>query len=84
VVERAFDMHEVEEAVEEGRLLEAFSSGTAFFIAPVREICWRGRRLRVPMTEGDSGPYTKALKTWLGNIMWGKEQHEWGYVVDEE
>ena len=84
VVERKFDMFEIEEAVREGRLVEAFAVGTAFFIAPVELINFRGKDLKVPMAGGDSGTYAKVIKTWLRNIMWGKEQHKWGYVIEEE
>ncbi|OCK85387.1 branched-chain amino acid aminotransferase II [Lepidopterella palustris CBS 459.81] len=83
VVERKFDMFEIEEAVREGRMIESFAAGTAFFIAPVGLINFRGKELKIPMSEGDAGAYTKVIKNWLKNIMWGKEQHEWGYVIEE-
>ncbi|KAF2491242.1 branched-chain amino acid aminotransferase II [Lophium mytilinum] len=84
VVERKYDMFELEEAYNEGRLIECFVSGTAFFIAPISLINFRGKELNIDMKEGDMGTYTKTIKTWLKNIMWGKEQHEWGYVVEEK
>ncbi|KAF9741062.1 hypothetical protein PMIN06_008117 [Paraphaeosphaeria minitans] len=87
VVERKFSMAEVVEAVEEGRLIEAFAAGTAWFVAPVGHIHFRGKDFKVPMGEtGQSGPYTAVVKAWLRGIMWGtdgQESHEWGYVVDE-
>ncbi|KAI9801737.1 MAG: hypothetical protein M1825_003109 [Sarcosagium campestre] len=84
VVERKYTMHEVEEAVLEGRLVEAFSSGTAFFISPVSEIHFRGKDLHVPLDQGTTGRYASLMKTWLSNIMFGKETHAWGSVVEEE
>jgi branched-chain amino acid aminotransferase len=36
------------------------------------------------MSRGDSGHYAALIKSWLVNIMYGKEQHEWGVVVEEE
>ena len=36
------------------------------------------------MTNGVTGKYAAALKLWLQNIMYGKEQHEWGVVIDEK
>ncbi|TKA70825.1 hypothetical protein B0A49_07693 [Cryomyces minteri] len=84
VVERRFTMAEVVLAADEGRLVEAFAAGTAFFIAPVAEIHFRGKDLTVPMgADGKSGPYAKCLKGWLQGIMYGRETHEWGVVVDE-
>lgn len=35
------------------------------------------------MVRGDSGEYAHLIKTWLMNIMYGKEAHEWGVVVKE-
>ncbi|KAJ4354673.1 uncharacterized protein N0V89_006410 [Didymosphaeria variabile] len=88
VVERKFSMAEVVEAIDEGRLIEAFGAGTAWFVAPVGLIHFRGKDYTVPMgDDGESGKYAKVLKDWLKGIMWGtngQESHEWGYVVDEE
>ncbi|KAI9811632.1 MAG: hypothetical protein M1827_005381 [Pycnora praestabilis] len=84
VVERKFTMSEVEEAIEEGRLVEAFAAGTAFFIAPVSDIHFRGKDLDIPLANGVSGQYAAILKTWLRNIMYGKEKHKWGVVIEEE
>ncbi|KAI9814959.1 MAG: hypothetical protein M1832_005598 [Thelocarpon impressellum] len=84
VVERRFTMAEVERAVEEGRLIEAFACGTAFFIAAVSEIHSRGTDLAIPMADGGtSGRYAAVLKTWLKDVMFGREAHEWGVVVPE-
>lgn len=87
VVERKFSMFEVEKAAKEGRLVEAFASGTAWFIAPVGKIHFRGKDIEVPMKERDGGVYTRTIKRWLKGIMWGNEGmegHEWGFVVEEE
>ncbi|MCJ1313317.1 hypothetical protein MMC25_006994 [Agyrium rufum] len=84
VVERKFTMGEVMEAYNEGRLLESFVGGTAFFITAVSDIHFRGTDLVIPMTKSDTtGPYTDALKNWLKNIMYGREKHPWGVVVQE-
>ena len=87
VVERKFTMYEIEQAFDEGRLIEAFAVGTAWFVSPIAQLHFRGRDILVPMVEGDMGAYTKVLKGWLRGIMWGLqgfEYHEWGHVVDEE
>ncbi|RAL63160.1 hypothetical protein DID88_004240 [Monilinia fructigena] len=42
IVERTYTMHEIEEAQKEGRVVEAFLSGTAYFITPVSAISFRG------------------------------------------
>lgn len=54
-----------------------------FFIASVGSIHFRGKDLRIPMSEGVTGKYAAILKTHLANIMYGREDHEWGVVVNE-
>lgn len=83
VVERRITMAEVQEAAEQGRLIEAFAAGTAFFIAPVGLINFRGKDIDVPM-QGEAGVYTALIKQWLVDIMYGNESHEWGVVVEEK
>jgi branched-chain amino acid aminotransferase len=83
VVERRFTMPEIVAAWKENRLVEAFAAGTAFFIAPVGLIHFRGKDVDVPMAGADSGVYARKIKTWLMDIMYGQESHEWGVVVDE-
>ncbi|RMY07512.1 hypothetical protein D0867_09323 [Hortaea werneckii] len=83
VVERRFTMDEIIEAHKEGRFVEAFAAGTAFFIAPVGLIHFRGGDIDIPM-DGDSGAYVRTIKQWLVDIMYGNASHEWGIVVDEK
>jgi len=40
--------------------------------------------LQIPMTRGNSGEYAALIKSWLVDIMYGKEAHEWGVVVEEK
>lgn len=54
-----------------------------FFIAPVSSIHFRGKDLEIPMSEGATGKYAAILKTHLTNIMYGREDHEWGVVIKE-
>lgn len=82
VVERKFTMAEMISAHEEGRLVEAFAAGTAFFVAPVGLIHFRSKDIEVP-TDGDSGRYAREIKKWLSDIMYGQVDHQWGVVVDE-
>lgn len=34
--------------------------------------------------DGEPAGYASQIRSWLEAIMYGKEQHEWGYVVEEE
>jgi branched-chain amino acid aminotransferase len=89
VLERKFTMAEVVAAADEGRLVEAFACGTAFFIAPVEEIHFRGRDVELPLKKQGSGSgeatsYALRIKAWLREIMFGRVEHAWGVVVQEE
>ncbi|ELR08649.1 hypothetical protein VC83_03874 [Pseudogymnoascus destructans] len=84
VVERQYTMGEIVEASEEGRLIECFACGTAFFVAPVSKIHFRGVDIDVPMAQGEVGDYTNVIKNWLVDIMYGREDHPWGVVVEEK
>jgi branched-chain amino acid aminotransferase len=84
LVERKYTMHEMVEAHEEGRLIEAFGSGTAFFIAPVADIHFRGKNVDLPLARGVEAKYAMMIKGWLKDIMYGREGHEWGHVIKEE
>ncbi|KAK3957011.1 branched-chain-amino-acid aminotransferase [Pseudoneurospora amorphoporcata] len=84
VVERRYTIDEVIEADKEGRIVEAFAAGTAFFIAPVSQIHHRGTDVHIPLGENNSGAYTAKIKSWMKDIMYGNEQHEWGLVINEE
>lgn len=99
VVERSFTISEVEEAWREGRIVEAFVSGTAvcyfsslfnlnaakltgqYFITPVRAI--RNGDVDIDLVSQRSG-YAAQIKAWLGAIMYGEEQNDWAYVIEED
>ncbi|KAJ4176243.1 hypothetical protein NW755_014525 [Fusarium falciforme] len=85
VVEADFTMYDLKEAWKEGRILEAFVSGTAFFISPVSLISFEAEDWEIPLdgTVPAAG-CAETIKGWLRDIMFGKEDHEWGIVVDEE
>ncbi|KAF2840672.1 branched-chain-amino-acid aminotransferas-like protein [Patellaria atrata CBS 101060] len=85
IMERKFYMHEMVEAAREGRLVEALACGTAFFIAPVQMVTFRGEDYKIPMgKDGMGGMVTTLIRGWLKGIMYGKEQHEWGHIIEEE
>lgn len=96
VVERDFTMADVITAHREGRLEEAFGCGTAYFVAPVQKIDFRGEVVTFPLREGNSAaadadgglegcPVAMAVKRFLKGVMYGEiPGHEWAVVVDEE
>lgn len=90
VVERKFTMGELLEADRQGRLIEAFGAGTAFFIAPVQDVHFRGVDIVLPLgrAEGQSQvegmEFAMQVKTHLKDVMYGRRTSPWGVVVEEE
>lgn len=83
VSERNFTIGELLAASAEERLLEAFGTGTAFFIAPVTEIHFRGQDVTLPSAMGRAPRFASHVKEKLRGIMYGATDHAWGVVVDE-
>lgn len=83
VVERRYTIAELQEAHAEGRLVEAFAAGTAYFVTPVSLVHHRGQDIPIPMASATGGQYTQQVKSWISNIMYGREAHAWGLVVEE-
>ncbi|KAM4057391.1 amino-transferase class IV domain-containing protein [Hirsutella rhossiliensis] len=85
VTERKYTIAELLCADAEGRILEAFAAGTAYFICPVSLIHHRDRDIHIPIGPGDElGDVTGKLKRWIGDIMYGREDHPWGVVIEEK
>lgn len=63
VVERQFTVDDIAEAVEEGRMLEAFAAGTAYFVCGVSTINYCDKDIAIPITRGDMGEYTALIKS---------------------
>lgn len=83
VHEREFGIDEIAEAAKEGRLIEAFAIGTAYFVAPVQLIRTpTGELIDVPLAQGDSGDFAADVKAKLLSIMYGEEESEWAVVMD--
>jgi branched-chain amino acid aminotransferase len=75
-------MKELAEAAGEGRLLEAFGTGTAAIVSPVRSISWRGKLVDCGLSEiEESGEIALKMKEWIEAIQYGDEEHEWSYAI---
>ena len=69
VQERKITMSEIANAADEGRLIEAFGTGTAAVVAPVRLISWKGRVVDCGLKEGEeAGELAKRMKDWIEDI----------------
>lgn len=83
VNERYCTITEIEEAAKQGNLLEAFGSGTAAVVSPIKEVGWNGNDIQVPLLPGEqSGPLTKQVAQWISEIQYGKVKHgNWSQIV---
>lgn len=82
ISERKITMPELLEASKEGRLLEAFGSGTAAIVAPVRNISYKGELVDCGLKQDqEAGEIALKMKNWIEAIQYGDEEHEWSYVV---
>ena len=83
VSEREITMKEVEQAAEQGKLVEIFGAGTAVVISPVDKIGYMGKDIPVPVTESGFGPVADVILKTLSDIQWGKVSHPWSVAVSE-
>lgn len=81
--ERYFTITEVAERAAKGELLEAFGSGTAAVVSPIKEIGWQGKDIQVPLLPGEqTGPLTKDVAQWIADIQYGKTtKGNWSKVI---
>lgn len=79
VSERRISVDELEKAFDEGRLLEAFGSGTAAVISPIGEL--RVGDKVMPINNGEIGELSQKLYDELTGIQWGKRPDKFGWTV---
>ncbi|VVT57491.1 uncharacterized protein SAPINGB_P005722 [Magnusiomyces paraingens] len=82
VLEKRFSIDDLEEAMVEGRLQEAFAIGTAYFVAAVGEIRTpEGKTIHVPVLQTG---IVNDLQKHFEDIMYGSKDHPWTVVVLKE
>ncbi|RDW71987.1 putative branched-chain-amino-acid transaminase [Coleophoma crateriformis] len=82
ISERKYTMPELAEAASEGRLLEAFGSGTAAVVSPVRNISYKGQLVECGLKPGEeAGEIATSMLRWIEARQYGDEEHDWSYVV---
>lgn len=79
VTERPITIDEVAAAADEGRLKEAFGSGTAAVISPIGELKWGDKVMSI--NGGEIGEISQNLYDTLTGIQWGKIPDEFGWTV---
>lgn len=80
VSERLLSINELEEAMENGKLEEAWGCGTAAVISPIGELCYKGKKYAV--NNGEIGEITQHLYDTLTGIQWGKVEDSYNWIVE--
>lgn len=80
VSERKLSIQEVALAAKDGKLKEAFGSGTAAVISPIGELRWRDDIM--PINHGEIGQISRKLYDTLTGIQWGRLPDEFGWTVE--
>ena len=83
VSERRISIEELDKANDEGRVLEAFGTGTAAVISPIGELRWGEKKMI--FHGGSIGQLTQRLYDTLTGIQYGRlpDPHGWSVVVTE-
>lgn len=83
VTERNLTIDELIEAFENGKLDEAFGTGTAAVISPIGELKYKDKVM--PINGGEIGAISQKLYDTLTGIQWGKveDTHNWTVPVGE-
>ena len=79
VSERLLSVEELEEALKNGTLEEAWGCGTAAVVSPIGELCYKGEKFTI--NNGQIGKVTQSLYDLLTGIQWGKLEDKFGWTV---
>ncbi len=78
VEERLLSIDELADALENGKLEEAWGCGTAAVVSPIGELCYKG--VKYPVNNGEIGEVTQMLYDTLTGIQWGKLEDSFGWT----
>ncbi len=80
VTERQISIQEIADAAKEGRLKEAFGTGTAAVISPIGHLKWEDNIMII--NNGEIGPVSQKLYDTLTGIQWGKLEDTMNWTVE--
>ncbi len=78
VSERLITLDELEQALKNGELEEAWGCGTAAVVSPIGELCYKGDKFNI--NNGKIGEVTQYLYDTLTGIQWGKIEDSYGWT----
>ena len=79
VSERLITAQELFDAGKQGKLEEAWGSGTAAVVSPIGEMGWQDEHITI--NNGQIGPLTQRLYDTLTGIQWGKLEDPFGWTL---
>lgn len=80
VIERKISIQELYEAHAQGRLEEAFGTGTAAVISPIGELNWEGNKIVI--NEGKTGDLSAKIYNTITGIQKGDIEDKYGWTVE--
>lgn len=80
VTERQISIQEIAQAYDEGRLDEAFGTGTAAVISPIGELKWEDKVMNI--NNGEIGEISQKLYDNLTGIQWGRKEDTFGWTTE--
>ncbi len=78
VEERLLSIDELADALQNGKLEEAWGCGTAAVVSPIGELCYKG--VKYPVNNGEIGEVTQMLYDTLTGIQWGNLEDTFGWT----
>jgi len=87
VREEKYTITEVIDAIKENRMIEAFGTGTAAIVSPVKALGFMGVDYDIPLDKEDptakAGKLTRRIMSAITDIQYGRVPHPWSVVVNE-
>lgn len=80
VSERLLSIDELTDAMENGKLEEAWGCGTAAVVSPIGHLFYKGKTYTI--NNNEIGEVTQALYNKLTGIQWGKVEDTFGWTVE--
>ncbi|MEC3884231.1 branched-chain amino acid aminotransferase [Halobacillus sp. HZG1] len=80
VTERRISIDELYQAYEDGKLEEAFGTGTAAVISPVGELNWLGKKMVI--NNHEIGALSQELYDTITGIQRGRKEDRYGWTVE--
>lgn len=78
VSERLLSVEELENAMQDGTLEEAWGCGTAAVVSPIGELCYKDKKFII--NDNRIGPVTQRLYDTLTGIQWGRLEDTFGWT----